>query len=204
MVSWSIRAFARVPGIGAIVLAARPQDTDLVEWVLDREVNGISVEVVNGGETRQESELKALRHLSERVDLGEIDIVLLHDGARPLVSPSLIEGVLHGAREYGGAIPGLPADDVRFVGDDGSLGPPSFSNMVRAQTPQGFRAPALIDAYEQAAREGFTGTDTSAVMERYSSLPVHWLRGEQNNLKVTYPQDLLDAEGILASSNYVT
>ena len=202
LVSWSLEAFARAPGIGVIVLVARPQDDELVEWVLDREVGGAAIEVVHGGQTRQESELRALRHLSERIDRDVVDAVLIHDAARPLVSPALISGVLHSAREHGGAIPGLPADDVHTVGEDKhSIGGRPEGTIVRAQTPQGFRARPLLHAYEQAAREGFEGTDTASVMERFSSLPVHWVLGEQQNFKVTYPHDLVVAEQVLASSD---
>jgi 2-C-methyl-D-erythritol 4-phosphate cytidylyltransferase len=205
LVSWSLDAFRRSPDVGVIVLVSRPQDAELVEWVLDREVPGAAVEVVYGGDTRQDSELRALRHLATRIDEGVVDSVLLHDAARPLLSPELIAGVLHSARAHGGAIPGLPAADIVRVDDGGdhiierSPGP-----VIRAQTPQGFRAAPLLAAYEQAAREGFLGTDTASCMERFSSLPVHWVRGEQQNFKITYPHDLLIAEQVLAASEYRT
>ncbi|TNC29477.1 2-C-methyl-D-erythritol 4-phosphate cytidylyltransferase [Amycolatopsis alkalitolerans] len=203
VVSWSLEAFARVEAIGPLLLVARPEDGDLVRWVLDREVNGPVVEVVHGGRTRQESELRALRHLAERIDRGAVDMVLIHDGARPLVSPALIAGVLHEAREHGGAIPGLPARDIVAVAPDGAaLGARPSASLVLAQTPQAFRAAPLLEAYEAAAREGFDGTDTSSVMERFSSVPVRWIRGEQENLKVTYPRDLVVAEHVLASVDY--
>lgn len=203
LVSWSLGAFARVPGIGALVLVARPQDHELVESVLDREVDGAQVEVIYGGRTRQESELRALRHLAERIERGTVDTVLLHDGARPLVSAELITGVLQAARQHGGAVPGLPADDIMTTAADGeSLGGPLPRSAIRAQTPQAFRAGPLLVAYEEAARQGFDGTDTSSVMERFSSIPAHWVMGEQENFKVTYAQDLLVAEQLLASVNY--
>ncbi|SFI86969.1 2-C-methyl-D-erythritol 4-phosphate cytidylyltransferase [Amycolatopsis sacchari] len=192
--SWSLSAFAAVPGIGVLVLVTRPQDAELVEEVLaDQEV---PVEVVHGGGTRQESELNALRHLGNRIADGSVDAVLLHDGARPLVTPKLIAEVLRVAREHGGAMPGLAADDV-FAGDGETLGPRPRGRVVRAQTPQGFRAAPLLAAYEQAAREGFEGTDTASVMERFSDLPVHWVPGEERNFKVTYPHDLVVAGQVL-------
>lgn len=187
VVSWSLEAFASVPEVGVILLVTRPQDAELVESV---RIPGL--EVVHGGATRQESELRALRHLAARIERGEIDTVLLHDGARPLVSTKLIGEVLCTAREHGGAMPGLAADDI-VTADGGRV----TGTMVRAQTPQGFRAAPLLSAYEQAAREGFDGTDTASVMERYSSLPVHWVPGEEQNFKVTYAHDLVVAEQML-------
>lgn len=205
VVSWSLEAFSRVPEIGVLVLVARAEDRRLVDWVLDRELDGVPVEVVSGGATRQESELRALRWLASRIDDATVDTVLLHDAARPLVSPTLIAGVLHAAREHGGAIPGLPAEDLVAVDGDGAIvGEPSLEGAIRVQTPQGFRAPALLDAYERAAREEFLGTDTSSCMERYSRLPVRWVRGEQHNFKITYPHDLSVAEHFLAASEYRT
>lgn len=191
IVSWSLAAFARVPEIGPLVLVARPQDVELVEEVV--EGADAPVEVVPGGSSRQESELNALRHLTKRVESGEVDAVLLHDGARPLVTPELIIDVLRVAREHGGAMPGLAADDI-VRADCSRLD----GSVVRAQTPQGFRAAALIEAYEQAAREGYEGTDTASVMERFSSLPVHWVPGDERNFKVTYPHDLLVAGQVLS------
>lgn len=191
IVSWSLSAFAKVPEVGVLVLVTRPQDEELVAEVLADQ--SAKIEVVHGGSTRQESELCALRHLAKRIDAGAIDTVLLHDGARPLVTPSLIVEVLRTAREHGGALPGLAADDI--VAADGSR---LAGTVVRAQTPQGFRAAPLLAAYEQAAREGFDGTDTASVMERFSALPVHWVRGEERNFKVTYPHDLVVAEQVLS------
>ncbi|OLT47093.1 2-C-methyl-D-erythritol 4-phosphate cytidylyltransferase [Saccharomonospora sp. CUA-673] len=205
LVSWSLGAFARVPEIGVLVLVARPQDADLVEWVLEREVDA-PVEVVYGGQSRQESELRALRSLSSRIEDGGIDTVLIHDAARPLVSPSLIAGVLHEAREHGGAIPALPSDDLVTVTSDGTgfaEHERSPSSIVRAQTPQGFRAAPLLEVYERAARHDFVGTDTASFMECFSELPVRWVRGDQQNFKITYPHDLVVAEHVLAADGQI-
>jgi 2-C-methyl-D-erythritol 4-phosphate cytidylyltransferase len=183
-----------------LLLVTRPGDGDLVERTLADELADVEVELAHGGSTRQESELCALRHLAGRIADGDVDVVLMHDAARPLVSPELITAVLRTAREHGGAIPGLPADDVATIGGDGRLVSGSALEMaIRAQTPQGFRAAPLLDAYEQAARERFDGTDTASCMERFSGLPVRWVHGEQRNFKMTYPHDLTVAEHILAS-----
>nr|WP_243658878.1 IspD/TarI family cytidylyltransferase [Tamaricihabitans halophyticus] len=203
LVSWSIAAFERVPEIGVLVLVVRPQDGDLVEWVLDREIIREDIEVVHGGDTRQTSELAALRHLSGRIDSGAVDTVLIHDAARPLISSALVSGVLHAAREHGGAIPGLPNDELGTVSaDGGELLGAAPDSLISVQTPQGFRAEPLLAAYEQAARLEFSGTDTASCMERFAATPVRWVHGEQRNFKITYPHDLVLAEHILASSDY--
>jgi 2-C-methyl-D-erythritol 4-phosphate cytidylyltransferase len=201
LVAWSLAAFTQVPDVGVVVLVTRPSDKALVDEILTGEL--ASVEVVPGGDTRQDSELRALRHLSSRVKEGAVDAILLHDAARPLVSPALISGVLRATREYGGAIPGIPADDIIAVKDDVVSGRP-LDSAIRAQTPQGFQAGPLIDVYEQAAREEFLGTDTASCMERYSKVPVRWVPGEQQNLKITYPHDLTIAERHLEAPQYGT
>ncbi|SFQ37143.1 2-C-methyl-D-erythritol 4-phosphate cytidylyltransferase [Amycolatopsis arida] len=194
LVAWSLAAFARAPDVGVLVLVIRPQDAELAA-----EVAGPGIEVVPGGATRQESELNALRQLAERIGAGAVDTVLLHDGARPLVSPRLVTSVLAAAREHGGAVPGLTADDLAAVDGTGSRlagRPPGM--LVRAQTPQGFSAAPLLAAYERAAREGFAGTDTASCVERFTDLTVRRVPGEPTNLKVTYAHDLAVAERVLA------
>jgi 2-C-methyl-D-erythritol 4-phosphate cytidylyltransferase len=195
VVSWSLEAFSQVPDVGVLVLVARPADD------VDGVLGDLPVEVVHGGATRQESELAALRHLASRVADGVVDVILLHDAARPLVSPALIADVLRAARAHGGAVPGLPAEDVVAVAGDVVCGPP-LDGAIRVQTPQGFLAAPLIEAYEQAARDDFTGTDTASCMERYSGLPVQWVPGDEHNIKVTYPHDLAIAARFLSSGEH--
>jgi 2-C-methyl-D-erythritol 4-phosphate cytidylyltransferase len=195
LVAWSLDVFSLVPGIGTLVLVIRPQDAELAAEVLDGREGDVPVEVVPGGDTRQASELNALRHLAARIADGRIDTVLLHDAARPLVSSELVAAVLAAAREHGGAVPGLVADDiVEVTGDGRRLSAQGPVGAVRVQTPQAFRAAPLLAAYEQAAREGFLGTDTASCMERFSSLPVRWVPGSEENFKITYPHDLVVAE----------
>ncbi|MEV6900240.1 IspD/TarI family cytidylyltransferase [Amycolatopsis sp. NPDC051372] len=195
VVEWSLAAFAAVPEVGVLVLVIREQDTELADEVLAAHPG--KVEVVTGGATRQGSELNALRHLAPRIESGAVDAVLIHDAARPLATPALIGDVLARTREFGGAVPGLAADDVVSMAADGSVAAP-LPGAIRVQTPQGFRAEPLLAAYEQAETEGFLGTDTASCMERFSALPVHWVPGGAENLKITYPHDLAVAERLLS------
>lgn len=195
VVAWSLDAFARVPAIDVLVLVIRPQDAGLAREVLAAHPG--EVELVHGGATRQGSELNALRHLASRIESGEIDAVLLHDAARPLVTPELITDVLADTRRYGGAVPGVAADDIVRVTENGATVTGNLPGAIRVQTPQGFRARPLLEAYETADREGFVGTDTSSCMERFSALPVRWVPGSAENLKITYPHDLVVAEQVI-------
>ncbi len=198
LISWSLRAFAAVPEVGRLVLVIRPADRALAEQVVGAEV-GRTIELVAGGITRHDSEHRALAHLAPAIRAGEIDVVAIHDGARPVVERSLIAGVLAAAHRYGAAIPGLPLDDAAVAEPDG---PPTAVHpdrrLVRVQTPQAFRAGPLLAAYERAAGDGFAGTDTAACIERYAGIPVQCLPGDPRNIKVTYPADLLVAGHLLS------
>ncbi|WP_304502117.1 2-C-methyl-D-erythritol 4-phosphate cytidylyltransferase [Brachybacterium sp. FME24] len=199
--SWGLNTLGAVEGVGILVFVVRPDDLEHARFVAGRETDR-PLEIITGGDTRQESELLALRHLADRIDTGVIDTVLIHDAARPLVSHGLAAAVLHAARESGGAVPGIPGTDIAPAGDadrldaSGALRP---DDLVRVQTPQGFRACTILDAYEAAARDGFVGTDTASCAEEYTDIPVTWVRGEETNFKITYAQDLLLAQDVVTA-----
>ena len=203
VVSWSLTVMSRVPQVGRIVLTVRPQDRELAEEILDREVPDIPVSVIDGGDTRHASEHNAIRYLEPEVNSGEIDVITIHDGARPLIAPALVCSVIDVAREVGGAVPGLPAGDVVEVDPADRIRDRfAHATLVRVQTPQAFRADQLVAAYTAASRVGFTGSDTSSCIERFTETVVRHVPGDERNIKLTYPQDLFLAEQILAAAGY--
>jgi 2-C-methyl-D-erythritol 4-phosphate cytidylyltransferase len=151
IVTWSLELFRQIPAIGRLVLVVRDGDRELATEVLDREFPDVPVDVVTGGETRHESEYRALLHLAGEIRRGEIDIVLVHDAARPLTPVKVVEEVLATAMRTGGAIPALPLEDVAGVDDAGRLSEPDRTDLIRVQTPQAFRSAQLLAAYEAAA-----------------------------------------------------
>lgn len=202
LVSWALQAFADVRSVRRLVLVVRPTDRQLAEETVDREVRA-RVEIVEGGATRHDSEWAALRHLAPAIRAKELDVVAVHDGARPLAGRRLIGDTIDAARVYGAAVPGVPLEDAGVPHPElGVRHEPGDRRLIRVQTPQAFRAVPLLDAYECAARDGFTGTDTAACVERYAQVRVHCLPGDPRNLKVTYPQDLFLAERLLALADY--
>ena len=96
----------------------------------------------------------------------------------------------------GGAVPGLVVDDLAAVAEDGTLAPLAGRH-VRIQTPQIFAAVPLLEAYHRAAVAGFEGTDTAACLERFSSLTVTYVAGEEQNFKITYPHDVALADELI-------
>lgn len=204
MIAWSLRAFVGAPGIGPVLLVVRDVDRGPAAELLGRRPGWAEIELVTGGRTRQESELAGLRRLADRIRGGRVDVVLVHDGARPMISRALLAAVLRTAREVGGAVPGLPRGDLALAAPDEAgratvLAGPAPPGLVAVQTPQGFRAAPLLAAYEEAERLGFAGTDTASCVRRFApSLPIRALPGEGRNFKVTYPHDIAVADRVLA------
>jgi 2-C-methyl-D-erythritol 4-phosphate cytidylyltransferase len=194
----SLRTMTDLPGLRRLVLVVRADDVDLAERTLDEELPGppVPVELVLGGATRHGSEERALQRLAPAIYSGDLDLVLIHDAARPLCSPSLVSELLRAAGEHGGAVPGLAVGDLARIDDDGNLMPLTDAH-VRVQTPQVFAAAPLLEAYRRAAEVGFDGTDTSGCVERFSSVRVQYVPGEQQNFKITYPHDLYVAESFV-------
>lgn len=193
VLAWSVRDADRAAGVTRIVLVVRQQDRELAERLLREYPPTRPVDVVTGGASRHESESAGLKALTEAVEDGQIDVIAIHDGARPLAGRDLFARVIRAADQHGGAIPGMPAPDV--VPRD-RRATPSKGQIMRVQTPQAFRAPELIRAYAQADDQGFTGTDTASTVERFSDLAVQVIPGVSTNIKVTYPGDLERAQDL--------
>ena len=145
-----------------------------------------------GGGTRQESVLHGLKAAK-----AETEIVVIHDGARPLVSPALIDRCVEAARQEGAAIAGVPArDTIKIVsGDRHVLSTPDRNTLWEIQTPQVFRKDWVMEGHERALREGFSATDDSMLIERMGK-PVFIVEGHRTNLKMTLPEDILLAEAL--------
>jgi 2-C-methyl-D-erythritol 4-phosphate cytidylyltransferase len=203
VLAWSVLDAIALDDVRRVLVVVRPGELELVADALAPHLGAAEVGVVEGGETRHASEWNALVALRAEIEGGAIDVVAIHDGARPLTGRRLIGDVIDAARVYGAAVPGVPLEDAGVPHDDlGLVEEPAERRLIRVQTPQAFRARPLLEAYECAARDGFTGTDTAACVERYADLRVHCLPGDPRNLKVTYPQDLFLAERLLALADY--
>jgi 2-C-methyl-D-erythritol 4-phosphate cytidylyltransferase len=196
--TWSIRWARLVPSVTRTLLVIREQDRDSVLATIDREVADDGVDVVVGGDSRHGSEWQALQALAPAIESGEIDVVVIHDAARPLAGTELFAAVIDAAAEHGGAIP--VRDQRNLTALDGAAGP--RDRVVVVQTPQAFRARPLLEAYRRADEDGFVGTDTASCMERYTDVPVRCVRGDAGNIKITFPEDIFLAERLLAKANW--
>ena len=151
-------------------------------------------ETVEGGEHCQHSVANALATVSASTD----DVVLVHDAVRPFVTEEIVDEVIRGAEKFGAAIAGVPAvDTVKKVERtaDGALITATIprEHVVMAQTPQGFRYDVLKKAFDEAAADGFLGTDEASLVER-SGHEVAVVMGSPRNIKITTPGDMELAE----------
>jgi len=188
----SARVFDEAPSVAAIVAVVPAADVEPARSLLGpvRKLRG----VVPGGDRRQDSVLEGLRQAPPGFD----GVVLVHDAARPLVDVALVEAVAREAAAAGAALPVLPVvDTVKRVRDGLVVETLDRGELGVAQTPQGFRFPLLVEAYEAAFRDRLTVTDEAMAVERLGA-PVRAVPGSPRNRKITTPEDLAWAEGVLA------
>jgi 2-C-methyl-D-erythritol 4-phosphate cytidylyltransferase / 2-C-methyl-D-erythritol 2,4-cyclodiphosphate synthase len=180
-----LERFRRHPGVGAVRAVIHPADRELY----DAAAQGLDLlPPAEGGPTRQESVRLGLESLSA----APPERVLIHDGARPLIAPALIERVLDGLAAHAAVLPALPVSDtLKRVGDGVVRGTVERQGLYRAQTPQGFDYRQILAAH-RAAR-GAELTDDSAVAEA-AGMRVAVVEGDEANLKITDPADLARAE----------
>ncbi len=194
--SWSLRRAFELPGVTHVVLVIRPEDRAEIDRGLELLAErhpGAAVWIVSGGSTRHGSEWNALKAVADAIDDGQVDVVAIHDTARPLAEVGLFEAVTRTAHEHGGALP-VRAQRSLVPRDPGHT---LDSELVAVQTPQAFRAQPLLDAYRKAERDGFTGTDTAACVEEYTDTAIHCVASPATNIKITFPEDVSLAERLL-------
>jgi len=153
-------------------------------------VLGQGVVVVAGGASRQESVRKGLERVSA-------DKVVVHDAARPFLTPEMIERTVASLEDAEGAIVATPLDEtLKRVEGDLVEDTVTRAHLWRVQTPQSFRTQVLKDAHDKAAGEGFEVTDDASLVERYGGRVVV-VHGTRTNIKLTYPEDFVIAEAMI-------
>lgn len=191
----SLRTVAGLAEVVRVVVVARAADLAEIRALAAAHAPGAAV--VEGGADRADSERAAFAVLADDVAAGRVSLVAVHDGARPLASPSLWGRVLQAAAQHGGALPARPMGPTLARAGAG-VREGMHDDLVGVSTPQAFAAAPLLDAYAAAAAEGFVGTDTASYVERFGAgVRVATVPDEPANLKVTWPGDLAKAARIL-------
>ena len=191
----TLMAFDRCSRIDRMVLVLPSDDMHRIgPKVLDRLALEHAVDIVAGGQRRQDSVRNGLDALD-----NHISTVLIHDGVRPFVRASLIQACLDGVAATGACIPAIPAiDTLKRVDDSGTI----LATLTRreiqyAQTPQTFDVPLIRRAHRLAHNDGFSVTDDASVAE-FAGERVKVVTGDPDNIKITHPQDLTLASAILS------
>lgn len=180
---WSFAAFRDHPRVGRVVVVLHPDDMGQVE--------GLEGAIIaTGGASRDASVAAGLEALAPDAP----DLVLIHDVARPLVTPEVIDRVIAALDEAPGAAPALAITDALWTGaDDRVTGTRERAGLYRAQTPQGFRFAAILAAHR--AHPGGAADDVEVA--RHAGLDVAIVRGDERNLKITGPEDFARAENMM-------
>lgn len=191
----TLTALERAQRVDSIVIATREEDLITVSQLC--KTYGITKckKVIRGGEDREHSVLLAALEAEP-----DTELLAVQDGARPLVSPALIDRVIEAAQRCGAAAPAIPVKDtIKTVREDGAVEETLERSHLRAvQTPQVFEASLLKAALQAALEEGAVLTDDCSAVERLGKV-VYLIEGEETNLKITTPTDLILAEALLAA-----
>lgn len=194
MLVHAVHAVAASPAVDLVVIAAPESEVDVVTGLLGRSTFNAEVSVVSGGSTRQESVARALITLPD-----DVDVVLVHDAARPLVPVEMVTEVVASVRAGNPCvIPGLAVTDtIKEVDSTDTVIRTVDREVLRAvQTPQGFQRSILQQAHAGADPDN-AATDDAGLVEA-SGVPVHVIPGHAEALKITRPFDILVAEAIIA------
>lgn len=148
---------------------------------------------LQGGETRQESVLRALRSIKKNCKQNEMpQTVLIHDGARPFVSSALVRKTLKAAQKFGAAVPALePVETQKEIDSKKKIVRHlQRKNLAAVQTPQGFNFEKILQFHERAKKDSLECTDDTEIWDNYAEQKTHVIPGEIRNIKITYPKDV--------------
>ena len=184
----TVKAFSKISEIDEIIVVIR--ESDLNEF--EKHLSKYDLSYCFGGATRQESVMNAV----ETID--ECDLIIIHDGARPLVTEKEITDTVNKAKETGAAAVGVtPKDTIKIVDENLQIvGTPDRSNLISIRTPQVFDFSQYLKAVDLAKKQGKDFTDDCRLVENLGR-KVNVVIGEYTNIKITTPEDIPMAESIL-------
>ena len=194
---YTLRIFQTSLLIDEIILAVPKTDVpDVRENIVEQYGLSKVSFIIPGGKERQDSVRNALCYVDD-----EAEIVVVHDGVRPLVTTALLEEVIKKARELGAVVSGVDINDtVKRIDSNGKIAETVPRNFLwLTQTPQAFKREVIVEAYRRAYQEGFYGTDDASLVEK-TGVPVWMVSGDRNNIKITTKEDIILCEMMLRCS----
>ena len=193
--SWPLETLDNSDKLDSIILVVRDEDwektNNVIQLVNPKKLSGVTI----GGNTRHESEYQGLLYLKERPDINEEDLILIHDGARPLLPSYLLDELIDVAKKYGASAPGYNSDNLmkkqEFNKEE------IQETIVEIQTPQIFPASELWKSYELAKLDKWQAVDTTECVSKYSELEAVVIPGDPRNMKVTFIEDIFKLEEMI-------
>lgn len=198
VIIYTMEAFQNHPSIDAIIVVTIEAWSDVL-WAYASQFGITKLKwVVPGGSTGQESIRKGLDVLKQ--ELTDQDVVLVHDGNRPLVSSQIISDSLATFSKYGCAVAAIPCTEVVFESDDGlsSMVSTERERLLRTQTPHTYRLGELYGAHLEAESRGLTNTAASCMLMKELGRMTYFSKGSEENLKITTPEDLKIFKALLS------
>lgn len=192
----AVKSFTKTGLIDKIVVVTSKPNHEKIIASLKELYSTELVSFAEGGESRQKSVLNGLRVLEKKLSKAAMNIVLIHDAARPWVSKKIIEEVVRNASVHGACAPVIPSSDaIKTIDARGTISAhlPRESTLA-VQTPQGFLFDRIYTAHAHAAEDGFPYIDDTEIYDKYVG-PVFTIEGEPENRKITYPHDLAAYDG---------
>ena len=193
--SWALETLDNSDKVDSILLVVRDEDwektNNVIELVNPKKLSGVTI----GGNTRHESEYQGLTYLKERPDVNEEDLILIHDGARPLLPSYLLDELINVAIKYGASAPGNNSNNLMKKEEFNKK--EMQETIVEIQTPQIFPASELWKSYELAKLDNWQALDTTECVSKYSELEAVVIPGDPRNMKVTFIEDIFILEEMI-------
>ncbi len=193
--SWALETLDNSDKVDSILLVVRDEDwektNNVIELVNPGKLSGVTI----GGNTRHESEYQGLTYLKERPDVSEEDLILIHDGARPLLPNYLLDELINVAIKYGASAPGNNSNNLMKKEEFNKK--EMQETIVEVQTPQIFPASELWKSYELAKLDNWQALDTTECVSKYSELEAVVIPGDPRNMKVTFIEDIFILEEMI-------
>lgn len=198
VIIYTMEAFQNHPSIDAIIVVTIDAWSNVL-WAYAKQFGITKLKwVVPGGDSGQESIRKGLEVLKK--ELSDEDVVLVHDGNRPLVSSQIISDSLATFSKYGSAVAAIPCTEVVFESDDGltSMVSTERERLLRTQTPHTYRLGELYGAHLEAESRGLNNTAASCMLMKELGRMTYFSKGSEENLKITTPEDLKIFKALLS------
>ena len=188
LISLAIKPFLQDEKCAELIVVINETDLEVIEELLKKQINNKPYKIVIGSYERQYSVYNGLQAVTQ-------ELVLVHDGARPFITNTLISELVYNANDYGCAIPGVKVKDtIKVVEEHFVKETLPRDILVAVQTPQACQTELLKNAHERAQEDNYLGTDEASLIEKYTDAKVKIVLSSYENIKITTQEDLYYAE----------